>query len=679
MRRLTATLALVAGVAACASDPRRADGTIAEGPRWRGDARAEITRALVLARLDTLDAALDTLTRAATAHAAGSATLDAVRDRFIAARGRWKLVEFLVEAYTPTSARQLNGPPLPDIEVTEGHRPVREPEGFQVVEGLLWTDAPRADGRAVAAEVATMRQTLERVRQILVANVLVDGTLWDAGRQALARVATLGLGGFDSAIAQRHLVELRIALRGLRDGISPYAADARRHAPDAWRALDAAFDRTDAALARDSIAATADHFALLADHLLPLARAFHALAAPLAITIPAERRPWRLTAATPFDRDAWDVMAWAPQGAPAPTAALVDLGEALAHSPLLSRDGTRACTTCHVPALGFADARPTRAGLAPDTTAPRRNTPTLLNAALQPALFADQRVAYLEDQVADVIANPAEMHGDVDHAATRLAADPAVRVRFARAFGDGASTATPAVTGQRIRQAIAAWERSLVRLESPFDRALRGDTAALAPLARRGFAVFMGTGKCGTCHFAPLFGGTLPPGYTKAEFEVLGTPARPVWRGARLDGDAGRGRLTGEATHAGAFKTPGLRNVALTAPYMHNGVYRTLDEVLEFYVRGGGAGIGLDLPHQTLPPDRVQLTAQDRQALVAFLEALTDTSGIRVVPRAPLPAPVNMAGASAAAFREAAAASPRPPASAPGVAAPTGSRRWATR
>nr|MCU0650243.1 hypothetical protein [Gemmatimonadaceae bacterium] len=233
--------------------------------------------------------------------------------------------------------------------------------------------------------------------------------------------------------------------------------------------------------------------------------------------------------------------------------------------------------------------------------------------------------------------NPAEMHGSLDAAVQRLDASPRVRERLRSAFRDApAARGDSAITAQRIRDAIAAWERSLVRLDSRFDRHVRGDTSALTPLERRGFNAFMGTGKCGTCHFAPLFGGTVPPGYQKGEFEVLGTPATARWQGARVDADPGRAGVTRVPLHQSAFKTPALRNVAVTAPYMHNGVYRTLDEVLEFYVRGGGAGIGAVLPHQTLPPDRVQLTRADRDAIIAFLGALTDTSAIVSAPRHPI-------------------------------------------
>lgn len=130
---------------------------------------------------------------------------------------------------------------------------------------------------------------------------------------------------------------------------------------------------------------------------------------------------------------------------------------------------------------------------------------------------------------------------------------------------------------------------------------------------------------CGTCHFAPLFNGTVPPAYTQTESEVIGVPSRAVTRNAGIDPDLGRFVITRRPTQRHAFKTPTLRNVELTAPYMHNGVYRTLEEVLDFYNRGGGAGIGSEVPNQTLPFDKLDLTTTEQRAIIAFLRTLTDT------------------------------------------------------
>jgi cytochrome c peroxidase len=247
-----------------------------------------------------------------------------------------------------------------------------------------------------------------------------------------------------------------------------------------------------------------------------------------------------------------------------------------------------------------------------------------VNAALQPALFDDERAHTLEQQVAVVLANADEMGSSTDTVVQRVAADSTYRAAFAAAFAAPPDRAVMSVT---LRIAIASYVRSLVALNSPFDRAVRGDSAAMSPEARRGFTVFMGKGRCGTCHFAPLFNGTQPPTFQSSDPEIIGVPEQPALQRARLDPDSGRSLIDRVPSHAFAFRVPTVRNVALTAPYMHNGAYHTLEDVIAFYNAGGATGIGIDLPYQTLFVQPLQLTPAEQNELIAFLRSLTDTAG----------------------------------------------------
>ena len=161
------------------------------------------------------------------------------------------------------------------------------------------------------------------------------------------------------------------------------------------------------------------------------------------------------------------------------------------------------------------------ASIRPEAPAIARNTPTLVNAALQPAQFMDERSVTLEDQVLVVLRSPAEMASSPEQAAMNLSTDAGTSAMFARAFHD----ADRPVSALRVRQALAAYVRSLVSLDSRFDRAVRpgGDTTLLDADERRGFTLFMGKARCGTCHFAPLFNGTSPPLYMSSDLEVIGT------------------------------------------------------------------------------------------------------------------------------------------------------------
>ena len=332
---------------------------------------------------------------------------------------------------------------------------------------------------------------------------------------------------------------------------------------------------------------------------------------------------WSRGATNIYAAGAIDARWFAPDYAPPPTPNLIELGRQLFFDPALSRAGRRSCATCHQPALAFTDGR-TLASVDPGHGRVR-NTPTLLNAGLQRHQFADQRVMFLEFQFEQVMANPREMALPHDSAAHKLAADSALVARFAVALGKSPSQA---LTGQTLSIAVAAYVRSLQALNSRFDRAVAGDTGAITPSERRGFNLFMGKAACATCHFAPLFNGTMPPKYVEAEPEVIGVPSTRVLRGARVDPDPGVIAASRAPLHEHAFKTPTVRNVALTAPYMHNGVFRTLEEVVEFYDRGGGNGIGMKLPNQTLSATPLSLTTQEKRDLVNFLKSLSDSASV---------------------------------------------------
>jgi cytochrome c peroxidase len=200
------------------------------------------------------------------------------------------------------------------------------------------------------------------------------------------------------------------------------------------------------------------------------------------------------------------------------------------------------------------------------------------------------------------------------------------------------------VTSRALRLAIAAYVRSLTRVSAPFDRAVRGDSTALGAEARDGFNLFMGKARCGTCHFAPLFGGAMPPSFAENEPEVIGVPERSRARRPVVDPDSGRFNVRRIDQHLHAFKTPSLRNVALTAPYMHNGAFPTLESVVDFYDAGGGTGIGATVSHQTLPADSLHLSVREKRAIIAFMRALTDTTGTTARPgHAGSPPPITRA------------------------------------
>jgi cytochrome c peroxidase len=255
-----------------------------------------------------------------------------------------------------------------------------------------------------------------------------------------------------------------------------------------------------------------------------------------------------------------------------------------------------------------------------------RNVPSLLNAALQPEQFADERAGSLEQQIGMVLSSANEMRSSAKIAAERVSANASYRAEFKRLWNERAGVRGATITDNALVIALAAYLRSLTAMNSRFDRAMRGEPSALTTEEKLGFNLFTGKARCATCHFAPVFNGAAPPAYASSEPEIINVPNANVTKHATIDRDLGRARIDGLPEHRYAFKVPTVRNVALTAPYMHNGVFSTLEQVVDFYNRGGGAGIGIASTSQTLSSTPLHLSTQEQSALVAFLRSLTDST-----------------------------------------------------
>jgi len=277
------------------------------------------------------------------------------------------------------------------------------------------------------------------------------------------------------------------------------------------------------------------------------------------------------------------------------TDAKIRLGRQLYFDKRLSVDNTISCASCHAPPTGWANPHATDTGVRGQVGG--RNSGTVINSGYMQFQFWDGRAPTLEAQAVGPIANPIEMGETLDNAVKKLNDIPGYLEQFHVVFGSAA-------TADGIGKAIAAFERSIVSGPSPYDRYLMGDREALTPAARRGMELFKGKARCTPCHSGPLF--------SDQSFHNLGV-------GQNGDKpDIGREQVTKDARDRGKFKTPTLRNIAQTPPYLHTGTEKTLLDVVEFYDQGGIANDNLD--RMMLP---LALTQGEKEDLVAFLEALT--------------------------------------------------------
>jgi cytochrome c peroxidase len=278
--------------------------------------------------------------------------------------------------------------------------------------------------------------------------------------------------------------------------------------------------------------------------------------------------------------------------------AKIELGRALYFDPRLSADGKVSCATCHDPSKGFSDGRATSAGIGGKTGG--RSAPTVINRLFSADQFWDGRAADLETQALGPVQNPIEMGHTIEGMVAGLTRIKGYAPQFKAAFG------TEGITAERVGQAIATYERTVLSGDAPFDRYTAGDTKAMSASAVRGLALFNDAkrGNCVTCHAGFNF--------TDESYHNLGVGMD------KPEPDLGRYEITKVETDRGAFKTPTLRNITDTAPYLHDGSEKTLMDVVAFYDRGGVKNQWLSKEIRPL-----NLTEQEKRDLVAFMEALT--------------------------------------------------------
>jgi cytochrome c peroxidase len=529
-----------------------------------------------------------------------------LQQQFKQVRLTYKRLEWAAEYFDPVTTRMVNGPPVPETELSGQ---VIQPDGLQVIEQLLFPGFNRSSKKQYKSLLAGLLTNAAEYRDFFNHAQLQDWQILDAIKLEVFRVETLGLNDFDDPLAHNCFAESAKALSSSQEVMMHYTEKDSGNLP--YR-----FQNAIQHLSKHVSFNRFDRAKFLTAYANPLTRQLTVLHQQLHLPDVRYDRLLNQDAATLFYVNAFNRNAYIDAPEDSATTLKIALGKRLFFDPLLSGTATRSCSSCHQPNKAFTD------GLVKnlDVTGKKmiaRNTPTLINAALQPAQFYDLRASSLEDQITDVVNNRDEMHGDMQLSIKKLWEDAAYRRSFAQAFPVKGRTA---IDTAEVMNALASYIRSLTSLNSRFDTYMRGDQKALNQTEVNGFNVFMGKGKCSTCHYLPLFNGTLPPRYMQMDAEVIGVPKTK--NGKIIDPDPGLFGVQPMEFNKHAFKVTTVRNAALTAPYMHNGVFKTVDEVIDFYDQGGGAGSGIKVPNQTLAAGKLHLTTKEKKELVAFIKSL---------------------------------------------------------
>jgi cytochrome c peroxidase len=303
------------------------------------------------------------------------------------------------------------------------------------------------------------------------------------------------------------------------------------------------------------------------------------------------------------------------------------LGKMLFYDPIMSGNNLRSCASCHVPNQFFADTNMLGSLHYNGKERLPRNTPSLVNSIYNHLLMHDGFHITLQNQAKAVTTNPVEMGGEEKEILKKVLSCKEYKEGFKKLL-----KYTPQekeITFEHLSSAITFYYGKFSLAYSPFDRAMN-QMESISDEAKKGFNIFMSKAQCATCHFLPMFNGVKPP-YVGSEFEVLGVPADKNY--IRLSSDRGRYEVNPAKETLHAFRTGTVRNSMKTPPYMHNGVFTNLDEVLEFYNGGGGSGRGLEVPNQTLSGDSLHLNAEDKKYLTAFIESLTEEVNFETLPQ----------------------------------------------
>lgn len=539
-------------------------------------------------------------------------TIEANKTAFLQSRKWYKKAEPFIIAFDYENYKTLNGPNLLKVE-EEAPNDIKKlkPRSFQVIEEVLLGDEPNNK---------TLHNTLvfmnARLPFIKINNMIFrqsDRHFLRMIRDQIITIATKGITGFDSPILSNSLIEASFNYESLLEILHVYKnAFSDTYLYNDWvREINLTINILNNANFEDF-----DRYTFIKNHINKQLGLINKTAIDWNIKL---KTSYHLNPKSEnlFNKDFFNLAGFSSKDVYKNSDSIIALGKAIFNDKSLSKNKLMSCASCHISKKGFTDGL--KVANSNSGKPLLRNTPTLLYSAYQKSFFYDGIAFSLEGQIKHVVENTQEFHTDLFTIEKEINKNPKYNEAFSLLYLDG-------VTNQNIANTIANYERSLGSFNSKFDLNMQGKLSNLTQEEKFGFNLFMGKAACATCHFPPTFNGTIPPKFDETELENLGITKNTDFDNPSLDDDLGRYYLYNSEERKGFFKTSTVRNTELTAPYMHNGAFETLEQVLDFYNLGGGQGLGLEVRHQTLPAVNLELEKKEISAIIAFMKTLTDTS-----------------------------------------------------
>lgn len=616
---------------------------------------ASAFRENILENVNDFAAACEQLKQAAAQFEQGKINITALQEQVLKTRLVYKRSEVVLEYYFPKHCKAyLNGAPLLhpdpyptdekydnknyygvtpkeysknipldqiDTEHYKGARRIIEPEGLQAIDELVFSDEATASAQQINKLAAKLADAVPAIQAgVTSRNYFYDFEIIEASRLELVRIFSLGVTGFDTPGSLNGLPETAVALQSTQQLINELISKTDKTLQQKTETL---FKDAVAYLNKNKDFNTFDRLNFLTLYINPLYKTLGEVQQQLHLPSSAERwgkvASWNAASTNIFAEDFVNPYYYSMLPEEKDSDALRELGSKLFYEPVLSKSGTMSCATCHKPELAFTDGLATSAASVKGKNV-LRNAPTLINSVYSDRYFYDVRAFDLEEQAGHVIENHLEFNTSFETIVKQLNESTEYKKAFNTIFGNGQ------VTRYQFSQALSSYVLSLRSFDSPFDRYVQGKTTSLPKEVKEGFNLFTGKAACATCHYVPNFSGLIPPLFEENETEVLGVLKSATEK--MPDNDMGRynsGIIDDkEDIYRRSFKTSTVRNAALTAPYFHNGGYNTLEEVIDFYDKGGAAGLGFayEIPNQTLSPDPLNLSKKEKKALIAFIASL---------------------------------------------------------
>jgi cytochrome c peroxidase len=537
--------------------------------------------------------------------------------QYFKVQNQFRKIQFLLEYISEeTVKRYFNGSPLYSIEKNIPTVNLLEPEGLQVLDENFFSSNTNFKESLETAK--RLRHLIETNKNLFLSVKLNEYDLHKAMFKAVIGIYTLQVTGFDTPSSKSGLSNAIYSLEGMASFLNIHFKNDNH-----IKFLGNEFVKSAKFIKSNNDFISFDRVCFYKNNILPILRILKSWSEGFSNYSIAmgDLQGVNFQSEGLFNTDFYhiDYFAQLPLSI-IKDKKIIGLGKELFFDSILSNDGKMSCATCHQPEKMFTDGLKKSISNI-DGIFGNRNTPTLINAIFTRGFFYDLRENSPSRQIVHVVKDKHEFNSDFMDIIDRLEQNKYYKESFKQAFPN------MKISKYSITSAITAYISSLTSFDSTFDRYMRGEIENIDSSIIRGFNLFAGKAACATCHFIPTFSGLLPASYKESESEVLGVPY--IWNASgnmTLDIDEGRrnsGKPDDESAHFKySFKTTTLRNISKTQPYMHNGAFLSLEDVMQFYNKGGGKGLGFDLQHQTLSSAALDLTVNEISDIIIFMKSL---------------------------------------------------------